>query len=305
MVLLAPGGYALGMEQEPDKKALREQRREERQQKQEERRQERQQKQEAKEIEGRAKTVEEEKRDAEREQRRVERQQRQEERQLERASKKEEKTKVVDKKADADEKAAETQQQQDRKALREQRRAERQQKQAERKQARQQDDELRLNGVYRNSNNVMGGHNRTSAPAASPRITSYPGAERRAAQTDSEASMSTSVSSGTAGTSSKSQTSVRQGESDSGDVTGWLIAAGVIAFGILYLQWRFSGKCAHCGKYRAMVEGPADFLGTVKTEPVKDSQGKVIRIAHTNRLQIHRQCKYCGYQDVIVKDVKE
>ena len=85
---------------------------------------------------------------------------------------------------------------------------------------------------------------------------------------------------------------------------GWIIIAGVMVWGIVYLPKRFSGRCFHCGKYRAMVEGEADYR-CVKSGPVKDSKGNVKHIAHTYRLQIPRQCKYCGYQDVIIKNFNE
>ena len=115
---------------------------------------------------------------------------------------------------------------------------------------------------------------------------------------------SSKIVAGAAGVTARSQAPAGQRKREGVGVLGWIIIAGVMVWGIVYLPKRFSGRCFHCGKYRAMVEGEADYR-CVKSGPVKDSKGNVIHIAHTYRLQIPRQCKYCGYQDVIIKNFNE
>lgn len=73
--------------------------------------------------------------------------------------------------------------------------------------------------------------------------------------------------------------------------------------GIWILSKIFTRKCSHCKKYRAMVPIEETYLGRVKTERVKDNQGN-ISLVHYNRIQVTRQCKYCGYQDRVIKTVK-
>ena len=115
---------------------------------------------------------------------------------------------------------------------------------------------------------------------------------------------SSKIDAGVAGVTARSQAPAGQRKREGVGVLGWIIIAGVMVWGIVYLPKRFSGRCFHCGKYRAMVEGEADYR-CVKSGPVKDSKGNVKHIAHTYRLQIPRQCKDCGYQDVIIKNFNE
>ena len=78
-----------------------------------------------------------------------------------------------------------------------------------------------------------------------------------------------------------------------------LIIAGVI----LFLKWKYSGRCKKCKRYRSMKTYDKDLVGTMKTERVQ--QGNDYVNEYTRRYKIYRQCKYCGYKDSIFKDKKE
>lgn len=78
-----------------------------------------------------------------------------------------------------------------------------------------------------------------------------------------------------------------------------LIIAGVI----LFLKWKYSGRCKKCKRYRAMKTYDKDLVGTMKTKRVQ--QGNDYVNEYTRRYKIYRQCKYCGYKDSIFKDKTE
>ena len=73
-------------------------------------------------------------------------------------------------------------------------------------------------------------------------------------------------------------------------------------FVFLILRWLFSRRCGNCGRFWAMRVIDEAYLGRVKTERVKN--GTQSYLVHYNRIQVTRQCKYCGHQDCFNKTVK-
>lgn len=82
---------------------------------------------------------------------------------------------------------------------------------------------------------------------------------------------------------------------DSNPPTTLIIIGVIICLFFLFLKHRYSGKCPHCKKYRAMVELDQAYLGRIKREKVNNEY-----IYH-NKIQVHRKCRYCGYEDYITR----
>ena len=80
----------------------------------------------------------------------------------------------------------------------------------------------------------------------------------------------------------------------------FLLIIGLFVF--LILRWLFSRRCGNCGRFWAMRVIDEAYLGRVKTERVKN--GTQSYLVHYNRIQVTRQCKYCGHQDCFNKTVK-
>ena len=90
-------------------------------------------------------------------------------------------------------------------------------------------------------------------------------------------------------------------KSEKGNPILWLLLIiGLFVF--LILRWLFSRRCGNCGRFWAMRVIDEAYLGRVKTERVKN--GTQSYLVHYNRIQVTRQCKYCGHQDCFNKTVK-
>ena len=85
-------------------------------------------------------------------------------------------------------------------------------------------------------------------------------------------------------------------KSEKGNPILWLLLIiGLFVF--LILRWLFSRRCGNCGRFWAMRVIDEAYLGRVKN-------GTQSYLVHYNRIQVTRQCKYCGHQDCFNKTVK-
>ena len=201
----------------------------------------------------------------------------------------------------------------DKKALREQRREERRQKREERKQEHQKEEaQEELVPVMRNTPKNAG-YESATPPSTQQNQIQQKAPIKKAEETPAHKAPATinssqvpqsikgAIEQSVPNTASESEkVSQSSSEDNISSFVGFFV---FVVLGIWILSKIFTRKCSHCKKYRAMVPIEETYLGRVKTERVKDSQGH-ISLVHYNRIQVTRQCKYCGYQDRVIKTVK-
>ena len=100
---------------------------------------------------------------------------------------------------------------------------------------------------------------------------------------------------------SNDQSASSSSSSDSGGGEIIVIFFFAIIFGIVC--WYFSGRCAHCGKFRAMEVIGRNNIGRAKSKWEKDSKGESCKVYYNN-IEVRRRCKYCGYEDCKLEVVK-
>lgn len=205
----------------------------------------------------------------------------------------------------------------DKKALREQRREERRQKREERKQERQ-NGETQKEVLPATTANAP--QNTTSKNAVMPATQqSVQVQQKQQTSVKSEKEERPIIKAPATTNSSRPSQSIEKtveqsvhttafesnaSQSPSDDNFSSFVSFFVLAVLVIWILSKiFIRKCSHCKKYRAMIPIEETYLGRAKTERVKDSQGH-ISFVHYNRIQVTRECKYCGYQDRVIKTVK-
>ena len=197
----------------------------------------------------------------------------------------------------------------DKKALREQRREERRQKREERKQDRQREEvPEELAPAMQNEPKNVNSENRTITQPTQQEQTRQKApikeetpAHKTPAPINSSQSIKKAIEQPLPNTATESKRESQSSSKDGNSALGGLIFLALLVIWILSLI--FTRKCHHCKKYRAMIPVGETYLGRAKTVREKDSRGQMAYVYY-NRVQVTRQCKYCGYRDHVVKIVR-
>jgi hypothetical protein len=91
-------------------------------------------------------------------------------------------------------------------------------------------------------------------------------------------------------------------DSDNNNSTWWIVGILLVG-GYLLVKGNSSKKCKACGKSGAMREFHTEHLGATKKEYVKEVDGRG-HYVYTNKYEIHRRCRHCGYEDCVITTTK-